>query len=70
MCGAAPVCGADVGEGDCPVPDEVGVWPSAGARLDAGGPGFGRLRPGDGRRASERLRFGTLMSVPHDGRRP
>jgi hypothetical protein len=44
-------------------------WPSAGARLEAGGPGFGRFRSGAGRRASERLRWGTLMSATHAGRR-
>ncbi|MEV4280242.1 hypothetical protein [Actinoplanes xinjiangensis] len=45
-------------------------WPSAGARLEAGGPGFGRLRLGAGRRASERLRLGTLMIASHAGPRP
>lgn len=39
-----------------------GGWFSAGARLDAGGPGLGRFRLGDGRRASERLLFGALIS--------
>ncbi|GAA4945804.1 hypothetical protein [Actinoplanes utahensis] len=46
-----------------------GGWPSAGARLDAGGPGFGRLRLGDGRRASARLRLGALMTSLRAGRR-
>ncbi|MEV0902060.1 hypothetical protein [Actinoplanes sp. NPDC049802] len=46
-------------------------WPApSGPRLDAGGPGFGRLRPGVGRRDSARLRLGALMCASHAGRPP
>ncbi|MEU4626412.1 hypothetical protein AB0G04_41340 [Actinoplanes sp. NPDC023801] len=62
--GFEPAGTGPLSDGDVP----LGA-PSAGARLDAGGPGLGRFRFGVGRRDSARLRFGVLMSASCAGPR-